>query len=126
MPEPASQPKVFRVFTGEAGQLKHTAFGTVGSLYSGEGIEAVWVAKKAELIDTEWFSQPTVDLITVIAGRLRVEYEDATRPPDVLTVGDFLVLPPNTRCRAYNWPRESQEGAVFLAIYPVRPEQTGE
>jgi hypothetical protein len=32
--------------------------------------------------------------------------------------GDLLVLPANTRCRAYRWPRDSRTAAVFLAVYP--------
>ncbi|HLQ57214.1 MAG TPA: hypothetical protein VK162_23450 [Streptosporangiaceae bacterium] len=37
----------------------------------------------------------------------------------MLTVGDALVLPAGCRCRAYRWPPDAQEAAVFLAAYPL-------
>jgi hypothetical protein len=30
-----------------------------------------------------------------------------------------IVLPPNTRCRAYRWPRDQREASIFLAVYPT-------
>jgi hypothetical protein len=91
----------------------------VGTLFRGEGIEAVWVAKQDEVIDPDWFTQRAVDLILVLQGELRVEFAQAECPPVVLGAGDLLVLPPNTRCRAYRWPRDRQEATMFFAVYPL-------
>jgi hypothetical protein len=85
---------------------------------------AVWVAKQQEVIDAAWFSQPTVDLLTILQGQLRVEFEQELQPSMVLDPGDLLVLPPHTRCWAFRWPRDRQEATIFLAVYPVRHEMT--
>jgi len=31
----------------------------------------------------------------------------------------LLVLPPDTHCRAYRWPREAEEATIFFTVYPV-------
>lgn len=38
--------------------------------------------------------------------------------PRAMDVGDCLILPAGTRCRAYRWPRDRPEAAVFVAMYP--------
>jgi hypothetical protein len=45
---------------------------------------------------------------------LTVEFK--AEPSTTLTPrqGDVLVLPPDTACRAYRWPRDSKQAAVFL------------
>ncbi|HEV2313710.1 MAG TPA: hypothetical protein VGR94_00255 [Candidatus Acidoferrales bacterium] len=126
MPNSATQPQVFHVLKGEARKLKRTPFGTVGTLFSREGIEAVWVSKRDEARDPGWFSQPMIDLIVLVAGRLRVEYENTDTVPVVLGPGDLLVLPANTRCRAYRWPRKSRGATVFVAVYPAGPGREGD
>ena len=110
---------VFDVLRGEASVTTATAFGEVGKVFSGEGIELVWVAKQAEEIDPAWFSADTVDLLLVLQGRLRVEFEDEASPELTLRPGQLLVLPAQTRCRAYRWPRDAHEATIFLAAYPV-------
>jgi quercetin dioxygenase-like cupin family protein len=77
------------------------------------------VKKQGEEIDPDWFSQPMVDLILVVQGKLKMEFERSDLPPCVLEPGDMIVLPPNTRCRCYSWPRESESATVFLAVYPT-------
>jgi hypothetical protein len=72
-----------------------------------------------EAIDPDWFESQRVDLLIVVAGRLRVDFERWREPSRVLGVGDVLVLPPRTKCRAYRWPRTSRRATVFLAVYPV-------
>ena len=104
---------------GEALDVWHSPTGDVGRVFRGAGVEAVWVSKQAEAIDRAWFSQDGVDLIVVIRGQLCVEFAEVSRDRVVLDPGDLLVLPPNTRCRAYRWPRECHEATVFLAVYPV-------
>ena len=89
-------------------------------LFSGEGIEAVWMKKQSEEIDPNWFSQPMVDLVLVFQGKLKMEFERTDIALRVLESGDMVVLPSDTRCRAYRWPRETEEATVFLAVYPVR------
>ena len=120
MPDPAKEPHVFRIPQNEALGIRHTPFGSVGTLFSGQGIEAVWVRKEGEAIDPDWFSQPVVDLILVVQGCLKVEFERPDLEPRTLERGDLLVLPPQTRCRAYRWPRDAKEAAVFVAVYPSR------
>jgi hypothetical protein len=113
------KPRICHILNKDALEVRDTPFGSVGKIFSGEGIEAVWVRKQNEDIDPDWFSQPTVDLILVVQGKLRVEFENPDLSPCVLEPGDLLVLPANTRCRAYRWPRDAREATVFVAVYPV-------
>lgn len=112
-------PRIFHILQREALEIKTTPYGCVGGVFSGEGIEAVWVSKQDEAIDREWFSQSKVDLIIVLQGQLRVEFEQQDLVPQVLHPGDLLILPSDTRCRAYRWPRDLKEATVFLAVYPA-------
>ena len=112
-------PQVFHMLRGDAVAVRSASTGTVGTLFSGAGIEAVWVAKQEEVIDADWFSQPMVDLIAVMQGQVRVEFAQEGLVPVVLGPGDLLVLPPHTRCRAYRWPRDQREASIFLAVYPT-------
>ncbi len=119
MANDTDKPKIFHILNDEATEIKSSPFGSVGSLFSGEGIEAVWVKKQAEVIDPGWFAQPMVDLILVVQGKLKFEFERDDIDSCVLELGDMLVLPANTRCRAYHWPREAEHATVFVAVYPV-------
>ncbi len=114
----AAAPLVFNVLRGEAQGITRSQYGSVGQLFTGEGLEAVWVAKQDETIDPGWFSQGQVDLILVVQGELRFEFERTDLSARVLAPGDFMVLPANTRCRAYRWPRERPGASVFVAVYP--------
>jgi quercetin dioxygenase-like cupin family protein len=111
-------PRVFNILRREAIEIKQTPFGDVGRVFSGEGLEAVWVSKHDEQIAPDWFSQDTVDLLLVVQGQLRVEFESQADAL-VLQPGDLLVLPANTRCRAYRWPRDRRVATVFVAVYPT-------
>ncbi len=117
--EPNHLPQVFDILSNAALEITHSPYGSVGKLFTGEGLEAVWVKKDAEEIDPGWFSQPMVDLILVAQGQLRVEFERSDLEPRLLKPGELLILPANTRCRAYRWPREAKQGTVFLAVYPI-------
>lgn len=108
----------FNILEGETLEVKQTPYGAVGTLYTDDRIEAVWVSKQYEAIDPDWFSSPVVDLIIVMQGKLKVEFEAPDEPSRVLEPGELMVLPPLTRCRAYRWPRESKDATVFLAVYP--------
>jgi quercetin dioxygenase-like cupin family protein len=121
MSDGTQRAQVFRVLEGDAVRIKPTPYGYVGGLYRDERLEAVWVRKQDEEIDPDWFSQPMVDLILVMEGQLKVEFEGES-DERLLNRGDVLVLPGNTRCRAYRWPRESEEATVFVAIYPVESD----
>lgn len=112
-------PQVFNVLRGEAGQVRATPFGEVGTVFSGRGIEMVWVSKLAEPIYEDWFSSDEVDLILVVQGQLKFEFASPGQPDRVLSAGELLVLPAGARCRAYRWPREAQEATVFVAAYPT-------
>lgn len=120
------EPHVFRLLQGEALDIHQSPTGTVGRVFRGEGLEAVWVAKQQEAIDTAWFSQSTTDLLVVLQGQLRVEFEQEHLEPLVLEPGEMLVLPAHMRCKAYRWPRDRQEAAIFLAVYVVRDDREGE
>ena len=113
-------PHVFRLLQGEALDILDSPTGMVGQVFRGEGLEVVWVAKQQEAIDAAWFSQSTVDLLIILHGQLRVEFEHRLLEPLVLESGEMLVLPPHTLCRAYRWPRDQQVATIFLAVYPVR------
>jgi quercetin dioxygenase-like cupin family protein len=115
-----SGPRVFRLSAGESEPPLSSRTGTVGRVVSREGLEAVLVSKKDEAIDLRWFSQPQVDLIVVLRGRLRVEFERPYLLDRILGPGDCLVLPGGVRCRAYRWPRTARGATRFLAVYPTR------
>jgi len=86
-------PQVFNVLAGQARDVWSTPFGEVGTVFSGQGIEMVWVSKLAEPIDENWFSQETADLILVLQGQLKFEFESQGQPDRVLSAGEVLVLP---------------------------------
>ena len=112
-------PRVLDVLAGEAEKTSETPYGTVGLLYAGPGIRAEWVSKRGEAIDPGWFTQDVVDFICVVAGKLRVEFEREDIAPRTLGSGQVMILPPGVRCRAYSWPRETLNTAIFLAVYPA-------
>ena len=118
-------PTIVNVLRGEAGSTRVTPYGVVGTVYSGHGIEAVWVSKRGEQVDPGWFVPDTVDLILLREGHLRVEFEAAELDDRVLEPGDLLVLPPGQRCRAYCWPRDVDQAARFLAVYPTEGASPG-
>lgn len=114
----AAEAVIGNVFRGDARGVRDTPYGRVGEVYSGEGLEVVWVSKQAEEIDPDWFVQETVDVIVVLRGRLRVEFRDPGTGARTLDPGDVMVLPPETKCRAYRWPRDAPDPTLFLAVYP--------
>ena len=118
-------PQVFNVLRGEARQLRRTPFGDVGTVFPGPGIELVWVSKQAEPIDESWFSPDAVDLILVLQGQLKFEFEATDLPDRVLSAGEVIVLPAGVRCRAYRWPRDARAATVFVAAYPAGNDQPG-
>ena len=116
------KPQVFRLLQGEMLDIHRSPTGHVGRLFRGEGLEVVWVAKQQEVIDAEWFSQPSVDMLIILQGQLRVEYEQTHQASVVPGPGDLLVLPAHTRCLDYRLSRDRQEVTIFLAVYPVWEE----
>lgn len=112
-------PQVFNVLRAEATAVRSTPFGDVGTLFSAEGIECVWVNKADEQIDPDWFSSDRADLILVVQGQLKCEFESPELTDRVLGAGDLLVLPAGVRCRAYRWPRDARRAAIFVAAYPT-------
>ncbi len=112
------EPRIIDLLRGEAEETWSSPFGTTGRIFSGEGIEAVWVRKEREEIDPGWFSQRTVDLLLVINGLLRVEFAGDRHPATTMHPGQMLILPAETRCRAYRWPRDAEGATLFLAVYP--------
>ncbi|HEX9065358.1 MAG TPA: hypothetical protein VF843_09625 [Streptosporangiaceae bacterium] len=118
-PADASRLRVLNVLRAEAEDIRSTPYGQVGIIHSGSGIELVWVSKQAEAIDEGWFSSGQVDVLLVVQGQLKVEFENPELPDRVLGPGEVLVLPPGLRCRAYQWPRDAPEATVFVAAYPA-------
>jgi hypothetical protein len=47
------------VLQGDALARRSTPFGEVGSVFTGPGIECVWVRKHRDEIDPDWFSSWT-------------------------------------------------------------------
>jgi hypothetical protein len=110
---------VFHALAGEALETNSSPYGSVGRVFRGDGLELVWVRKASEGVDPDWFSQDAVDLLVVLQGGLRCEFEDPECLTTDLTPGDILVLPAKTRCRAYRWPRNQAEATIFVAVYPA-------
>jgi hypothetical protein len=77
------------------------------------------VSKLAEPIDENWFSSEEVDLILVVQGQLKFEFESTTQADRALRAGEVLVLPAREQSRAYQWPRAFREATVFVAAYPA-------
>ena len=114
-----SPPRVYRTLQRDAKRIRKGPTGDVGSIFRGSGFEVVWVSKKGESIDRRWFRLSSVDLLLVVRGRLRVDFQERRLRPKVLKSGDLLVLPPRVKCRAYRWPRSSKQATVFVAMYPI-------
>ncbi len=112
-------PQIFDVLRGGAAELRPGPFGDVGTMFSGHGIEVVWVSKVGESVDENWFWSHEEDVILVVQGQLKVEFESPDQPDRVLGVGEALVLPPRMRCRAYRWPRDASQATIFVAAYPA-------
>jgi len=115
--------QVFNVLAGEASHVRPTPFGDVGTVLSGNSMEFVWVSKYGEPADDSWFSMKEVDLIMVIQGQLKLEFDTPGQRDRVLSVGEVLVLPADARCRMSRWPRESDQATIFVAAYPT-PERS--
>lgn len=116
----SAEVRVVNVLGRESAHVRSTPFGDVGTVFAGPDIEVVWVSKHGEPVDEHWFSSHEPDVILLVQGRLKFEFDAPSEPDRVLGVGDVLVLPAKTRCRAYSWPRDSREPALFVAAYPVR------
>jgi uncharacterized protein YjlB len=119
-PDSEDAPRVYRILRGDAVAVEDSPFGAVGAVFSGSGIEVVWVSKGDEEIDPGWFVSEYTDVLVVLQGQLKVEFESPAYEDRVLDPGDALVLPAGCRCRAYRWPRTAEQATVFLAAYPAR------
>jgi nitroimidazol reductase NimA-like FMN-containing flavoprotein (pyridoxamine 5'-phosphate oxidase superfamily) len=112
---PGGELRVVNVLSGEAAAVRQTPFGDVGTVFSSADLEVVWVSKLGEPVDEHWFSSHDPDVILVVQGQLKFEFENPAEADRVLGVGDVLTLPAETRCRAYSWPRHASQAAVFVA-----------
>jgi uncharacterized protein len=111
--------RVFNILRGEANHVRSTPFGDVGTVFSGRGMELVWVSKQGDPVDDSWFRMKAVDLIMVLQGQLKFEFDSPDHDDRVLGAGELLVLPPEARCRAYRWPRDAIQATIFVAAYPA-------
>ncbi len=109
-------PLLLRTLRGEGLHVHTTPYGSVGTILDFGGTEVVWVCKDSEDIDPDWFRQSDTDVLCVVTGGLRVEFATSIVPAVTLAPGDVLVLPPDTACRAYRWPRDREQPTLFLAI----------
>ena len=116
---PGTEVRVVSVLSGEAAHVRRTPYGDVGTVFAGPDLEVVWVSKLGEPVDEHWFCSHEPDVILVVQGELKFEFEDPGQADVVLGVGDVLTLPAQTRCRAYSWPRHAAKQAVFVAAYPA-------
>jgi mannose-6-phosphate isomerase-like protein (cupin superfamily) len=117
MPREDRAPRFLDVIHGDAETVRDTPYGQVGTIYSDRAIEMVWVSKQGEAIDPGWVCQDFVDLLVVLQGRLKVEFQSESSGR-IMKPGEVMVLPPRTRCRAYRWPRNATKATIFLAVYP--------
>jgi uncharacterized protein len=115
----AAAVQVFNVLSGEASCVRATPFGEVGTVFSGQSMELVWVSKHGEPIDENWFRMKEVDLIMVMQGQLKLEFDAPGEQDRVLGIGEVLVLPADAGCRAYRWPRDAETATIFMAAYPT-------
>jgi len=111
--------QVFNVLAGEASHVKTTPFGDVGTVLSGKRMEFVWVSKHRAPADDGWFRMKEVELVLVVQGQLKLEFDAPDQHDLVLSVGEVLVLPADARCRISRWPRDSDQAAIFVAAYPT-------
>jgi hypothetical protein len=51
------------------------AYGSVGVVHDGPGLQARWIWREAKKIDPRWSELPREDLLYVIEGTLRLELE---------------------------------------------------
>jgi uncharacterized protein len=112
-------PQVFNVLAAEARRVRKTPFGSVGTVLAGRRMEFVWVSKHGEPIDDSWFSMKEVELLMVVQGQLRLEFDSPGQRDLVLGVGEVLVLPADARCRASKWPHDADQATIFVAAYPT-------
>ena len=112
-PPPETCHKIQRPVDREDLETRSVPFGDVGTLFSGDGIECVWVRKLDEEIGPDWFQADVADLIVVLQGRLNVEFESDSHDDRVVGPGNVLVLPAGVRCRAYRWPRDASEATIL-------------
>jgi quercetin dioxygenase-like cupin family protein len=115
----ALRPRVFRPVGEEAGRIDRTPFGSVGQMHVGDGVEAVWVSKQPHQVDPGWFVSDRVDVLVLVAGRMRVQFDSPDLPDEDLHVGDVLVLPAGQRCRVHPTTGDEGRPAVFVAVYPT-------
>ncbi len=118
-PRGDTAPQVLNVLRGDATHVRSTPFGDVGTVFSGRSMELVWVRKQGEPVDDSWFRMKAVDLIMVVQGQLKFEFESQDYDDRVLGTGEVLILPAEARCRAYRWPRDASEATIFVAAYPT-------
>ena len=119
-PPPETCHKIQRPVDQEDLETRSVPFGDVGTLFSGDGIECVWVRKLDEEIGPDWFQADVADLIVVLQGRLNVEFESDSHDDRVVGPGNVLVLPAKFNVRAYRWPRDASEATIFVATYAGR------
>ncbi len=120
------KPRIFHARSGEAHHVRVTLYGRVGMVHSDPAFEVVWVSKQAEVVDPGWFSLDAVDVLVVVQGNLRVEFQSPDETASIMRPGDVLVLPPNCECRAYRWPRDEPAATIVIAAYPKTGAPSGE
>ena len=104
------------IIAREALSVENTPYGAVGTLHSGEDLQAWWVWKDEEEIEPTLSVLDRDDLLYVIRGSLRLELEG--REPVILGAGEMTVIPAGTPFRGYRWPRAG-EPCQFLAVAPA-------
>lgn len=90
-----------------------SAYGAVGMLHAGPDLQAWWIWKDHEDVEPTVSVMDHDDLLFVIRGTLRLEFE-AREPVDVRS-GELFVISAGTPFRGYRWPRDG-EPWLFLAV----------
>ncbi len=88
--------QVFHILNGEAAHLRGTPFGSIGELFSGSAIQAVWVCKHNEAVEPNGSEQPHGGPGSGPRGQLHFEFEDPLAERTI-AAGDLLVFRRPTR-----------------------------
>jgi uncharacterized protein len=109
---PGSEVRVLSVLSGEAAHVRQTPFGDVGTVFSSPDLEVVWVSKLGEPVDEHWFSSHDPDVILVVQGELKFEFEDSGQA-DALP--GLLLAAPRGPAGRFRRRLPSQPGRVAIS-----------
>jgi mannose-6-phosphate isomerase-like protein (cupin superfamily) len=114
--DPLAKVKVIDVIGRQALAEDESPFGAVGVVHSGADLDAWWIWKDEEDVEPTLAVIDREDLLYVIRGSLRLEFEGGES--HVLGPGSAYVIPAGRPFRGYRWPRDG-DPCLFLAVAPA-------